>query len=203
MFLYISAEHNTGTCKPEQNCLLYLDPQTSLVLCVCSCVIHIPDALTKSFPPFSWSFVANDLESFAVSPLVKTGGRHSRAWVDWYMDWEKKKHHKNNLPPKKTKTKSNAPATQVAGTCCLEGAMQLSLFLQFNVAWPVSPVRNPGVKEQSVLDFFFFSCGQDYLLWTPVEASPVALLSRSSGNLVCDTPLFGLQCVRVVLKQSV
>lgn len=28
-----------------------------------------------------------------------------------------------------------------------------------------------------------------------------AILSRSSGDLVCDTPLLDLECMRVVLKQ--
>lgn len=107
------------------------------------------------------------------------------------LDWETNA-IKNCHPPQKKKQCSSKP---VARTCCLEGAVQLSLFLQFNVAWPISPARYPGVKEQSVLDFFFFSCGQDCLLWTPVEASPVTLLSRSSGDLVCDTPLFDLHRV--------
>lgn len=101
-------------------------------------------------------------------------------------------------PPHSPKQCSCNP---VAGMCCLEGAVQLSLLLQFNVAWPISPARYPNVKEQSVLDFF--SCGQDCFLWTPVEASPVALLGRSSGDLVCHTPLFNLKCIWVVLKQPV
>ena len=168
------------TFKPEHNRLLYLNLQTSFVLCECVCVWC---TLHMHKPKASLALAALSLHTMLHSLLclrLLQPVANSWAWVDWNMDWEKK----------------NAPATQWQR--CAVWKVRCNCLYFCNSMWCDQSLKHRyrGVREQRVLNFF--SCGHGCLLWTPVEASPVALLSRSSRDLVCTKPLLHLECMPVV-----